>query len=331
MLRSATVILLVVALCGCGSSAATTKHAPAGMQRADVAATRGLCGTRKAPRRWQHVVWIWLENHSYGQVLGPHVTSVGGASSFQASLGRACGVANGYYALAHPSLTDYVAAVSGGLQGLDSDCLPADCPLNVPTLFTEVRDSGRTWKTYAESMPGNCFGHLATQYTPAHNPAVYFRDLQDDCRRWDVPLGTTTDGALASDLRAGQLPAFALLVPNMCNNAHDCGIDSADAWLRTWVPKLTATHAYKRGTTAIFITWDEGAGGSAGQRCGRYTGSCHVATIVISPSTRRGTFTSTYYTHYSLLKTTEELLGLPYLGHARGRSTRSLRAKFGLR
>jgi hypothetical protein len=126
------------------------------------------------------------------------------------------------------------------------------------------------------------------------------------------------------------LAAFTLIVPNMCDNAHSCPLSAADEWLRTWVPKLTRTAAYRSGTTALFVTWDEGAGGSEGERCAKYAGSCHVATIVVSPSTRRGTFSDTYYTHYSLLKTTEQLLGLPLLGHAADPATRSLRAEFGL-
>src|SRR2546426_797122 len=30
-----------------------------------------FCGTRvKPPRRYAHVVWIWMENHSYGDIVG---------------------------------------------------------------------------------------------------------------------------------------------------------------------------------------------------------------------------------------------------------------------
>jgi hypothetical protein len=44
--------------------------------------------------------------------------------------------------------------------------------------------------------------------------------------------------------------------------------------------------------------------------------SCHVATIVISPSTPAGTTSATLFNHYSLLGTAEQLLGLPMPGLA---------------
>jgi hypothetical protein len=41
-----------------------------------------------------------------------------------------------------------------------------------------------------------------------------------------------------------------------------------------------------------------------------------VPTLVISPSTPAGTTSGTFFSHYSLLATTEQLLGLPRLGQA---------------
>jgi phosphatidylinositol-3-phosphatase len=57
----------------------------------------------------------------------------------------------------------------------------------------------------------------------------------------------------------------------------------------------------------VFVTWDEGVDGSSNR----------VATVVLGPSVTPGTRTSTRFTHYSLLRTTEQLLGLPLLGHAK--------------
>jgi hypothetical protein len=57
---------------------------------------------------------------------------------------------------------------------------------------------------------------------------------------------------------------------------------------------------------------------------------CHVATLVISPSTRPGTQSAELYNHYSLLKSTEQLLRLPLLGHANDPTVNSLLPAFGL-
>lgn len=70
----------------------------------------------------------------------------------------------------------------------------------------------------------------------------------------------------------------------------------------------------------VFLTWDEGDGTS--QR---------VPTVVISPSTAPGTQDATLFDHYSMLKTTQELLGLsPYLGHTDDATTASMAAAFNL-
>ena len=68
--------------------------------------------------------------------------------------------------------------------------------------------------------------------------------------------------------------------------------------------------------TVIFVTFDEGSGDN------------HIVTIVVAPPVHRGARSGTAYTHYSLLRTTEEMLGLGLLGNA-GSAT-SMRAGFGL-
>ena len=65
------------------------------------------------------------------------------------------------------------------------------------------------------------------------------------------------------------------------------------------------------------VTTDNGSGGN------------QVATIVVSPYTTPGTKSGTAFTHYSLLRTTGELLGIPtFLGNAA--LATSMRPAFGL-
>jgi hypothetical protein len=94
-------------------------------------------------------------------------------------------------------------------------------------------------------------------------------------------------------------------------------VRTGDAWLRRIVRRLTSSAAYLRGTMAILITFDESGGGGN-----------HVPMIIVSPSTVPGTRSSLRFTHYSLLRTTEEMLGLPLLGRAA--QARSMRAAFNL-
>jgi len=99
---------------------------------------------------------------------------------------------------------------------------------------------------------------------------------------------------------------------------HDGTIAQGDSWLAGNLPMILNSPQYQSGTTAVFITWDEGSGGSSGENCAANTtdASCRVATLVISPSTAAGSTSATLFNHYSLLGTAEQLLGLPALGQA---------------
>jgi hypothetical protein len=52
--------------------------------------------------------------------------------------------------------------------------------------------------------------------------------------------------------------------------------------------------------------------------------------VVISPYTTPGTQSAELFNHYSLLKTSEELLGLPLLGHANDAQVQSMIGAFNL-
>jgi hypothetical protein len=82
---------------------------------------------------------------------------------------------------------------------------------------------------------------------------------------------------------------------------HDCPVATGDQWLATWVPQILATSSYRSGTTALFIVWDE---------------PTPLANVVVAPSVRPGTVSGRSVTHYSMLRATEEMLGLPMLGAA---------------
>jgi acid phosphatase len=156
-------------------------------------------------------------------------------------------------------------------------------------------------------MPRNCARDDDGEYAVRHNPEVYYTNLGRDCTRYDVPLGAKPNLAAR----------FTFVTPNLIDDMHDGSIADGDRFLRSYVPALMATSQYRAGDTVIFITWDENDGAGGNQ----------VPCIVISPFTH-GVRDHTRYTHYSLLRTTEELLRLPFLAGAR--SATSMVGKFGL-
>ena len=272
------------------------------------------CGWRTAaPEAPRHVVWVFMENKPYEAIVGsPN-------APYENELATGCGLATNYHAVTHPSLPNYIAATSGGTQGITDDANPSSHPLDTSSIYSQVKAAGKTWRDYEESSPGGCPQTSSGQYAVRHDPATYYTGVRTDCAAWDVPLGTPTSGALAADLANDSLPAFAFVTPNLCNDTHDCPVRTGDDWLRAWVPSIVASPAYRSGTTVLVITWDEDDGSATN----------HVAAIVVAPSVRPGTSSATAFDHYALLKSTEQLLGITtFLGHAADPTTASMLAAF---
>jgi hypothetical protein len=249
-----------------------------------------------------------MENHSFGDIIGntaqaPYINTVAGE----------CGLATNYHNLSHPSLPNYVGATSGlaarQLKPFDPDCNPSKkCSTSAPSIFGQ----GESWKAYEESIPANCAPANSGEYAVRHNPPPYYSTLTG-CATNDVPYPQ-----LATDLTNGALPAFSFVTPNLIDDMHDGTIADGDTWLANNLPSILNSPEYTSGTIAVFITWDEGTGGKTGEDCATNTtdASCQVATIVVSPSTPAGSTSATLFNHYSLLGTTEQLLGQPLLGAA---------------
>jgi hypothetical protein len=334
LLVAVLALVLVGALVGTRrerpTAAAPSPPAAAAPVRGDTVSAP--CGWRtRPPARYAHVVWVVLENHSYEDVVGPAGSSVARRSPYLNSLARSCGLATSSWGLTHPSLPNYLAMVSGSTGGVRTSCVPARCPQHRRTLFAQLRSAGLGWRVYAESMPSACRRSDAGRYVVRHNPATYFPSVAADCRRWDVPMGSTSRGRLVSDLAADRLPSLSVVVPDQCNNTHDCPVATGDRWLARMVPRILASPGYRSGSTALVVTWDEGRGGRRGESCrATRSRSCHIATVVVSPTTRSGTRSATRFDHYALLETTERLLGLPLLGHAADAATVSMRGAFRL-
>jgi phospholipase C len=284
----------------------------ASLATSTVAKAVGPCGTTATAPSYQHVIWIWFENHSYSDIVGSS------SAPYFNSLASECGVATNYHNLSHPSLPNYVGATSGlavsSLKPFNSDCNPSKkCSSSGSSIFAQ----GETWKAYEESMPSNCAPSNSGEYAVRHNPPPYFKALTT-CSANDVPYPQ-----LATDLANNALPAFSFVTPNLIDDMHDGTIAQGDTWLSSNLPTILASSEYTSGTTAVFVTFDEGSGGKTGENCATNTtdNSCHVLTIAISPSTPAGSTSGTLFNHYSLLATTEELLGLPALGQAASAAT----------
>ena len=162
-------------------------------------------------------------------------------------------------------------------------------------------------------MPGPCAQENAGDYAPRHNPAVYFTRVAAACTRDDVPIAQ-----LAPDLRSGDLAPYTF-------------VDAQPLLRRARLPGLRRRPVARplgaedrrlarlpRGDDRLFITYDEDDHNEA-TACTPWSSPPRFRP---APSRRRT------FTHYSLLRTQEELLGLPLLGQAA--SAPSMRTAFGL-
>jgi len=247
------------------------------------------CGVVATPPvAWHHVVWIVMENKAYSEVIGSS------AAPYINTLASACGLATNYLGVRHPSLPNYIAMTSGDTQDISDDDPPSAHPLGVPSIFSQLGLG--SWRALEESMTTACQQSDGGEYAVRHNPAAYYTGVATQCARQDVPL------LPVPDLSA----PFTFITPNLCDDMHDCSVATGDSWLQTEMGRIVATSQYQEGDTAVFITWDEDDS-SAGNR---------VPFLVVAPSVQPGTTSGTPYDHYAMLRTTEAMLGLGFLGTA---------------
>jgi phosphatidylinositol-3-phosphatase len=258
------------------------------------AATAGANAVPPNVPRFDHVIVVVFENKERADVVGSTA-----APTFN-SLARRYAELVGYRAVAHPSLPNYLALVSGSTHGIHDDC--TDCVVNAVSLADTLPLAHRTWKTYAEGLPSPGFtGAGSGAYAKKHDPFLYFANV---LRRSAWLHRVVPFSSFGRDLDAGRLPSFSLVVPNLCNDMHDCDVATGDRWLaRNIVPILRSPHLAR---SVVFVVFDEGTTDVGGG------GS--VAALALGPVVRRGSTFTRPTNHYGLLRTIEDAWGLPRLG-----------------
>jgi phosphatidylinositol-3-phosphatase len=253
---------------------------------------------------FRHVFIIMMENEAIDNILGntdaPYINS----------LAQQYAVAAQYYGITHPSLPNYIAAISGDTQGITNNC--NDCFIDAPNISDQIEAAGKTWKAYMEAMPSPCFvGDSGSLYRQKHNPFIYFDSIRNNPARCANIVPFTQ---FAVDLEANALPDYIWITPDMCNSIHDCPLKTGDTWLQTWISKILAAPAWQQNGV-LFLTFDE-SNGSDTSGCCVYAAGGHILTMVISPLAKPAYQSQIAYSHYSLLRTIEAAWGMPLLGKA---------------
>jgi hypothetical protein len=257
-----------------------------------------------APAKVSKLLVFVVENHSLDQMRT--------AMPYTAALGKEFAVATHYQAVAHPSLPNYLAMTGGSTFGVTDDAPPSSHTTDQPSVFGQALSLGKTAKVYAEGMPGNCATEDSGQYAVKHNPWAYYLSERSSCARFDVPLAE-----LSKDVSTGRLPNAGMVVPDLCNDAHDCDLSVADQWLRAQIDAVMSGPDWRAGHLAVVVTADEDD---------RRQNNLVLAALA-HPSVH-GAVVTTPLTHYSLARLYSEILAAQPVGEAA--AAPSMATAFGL-
>jgi hypothetical protein len=231
-----------------------------------------------------HTVIVIMENHSYNEVVGnssaPYITSLAASgANFTQS-----------FAITHPSEPNYLAFFSGSTQGITDDSCPHT--FSTANLGQELISAGQTFAGYSESMPSAGYtGCQSGQYYRKHNPWVNFSN---------VPASSNLPYT-SFPTNFANLPTLSYVVPNICNDMHDCSVSTGDTWLKNNIDSYAQWA--NANNSLLVVTWDEDDGSQSNQ----------IPTIFVGQHVTAGNYAESV-DHYRVLRTLEDAYGLPYAG-----------------
>src|SRR5437870_3897203 len=253
--------------------------------------TSAITVTPPGTQQFGHVFIVTEENTDYVDVTSSSMPYLTG-------LAAQYGLATQYYANTHPSIGNYFELATGQVLTNDDGSSTIE---NVPNIVRSLVAAGKTWKSYAEDIPNACYlGGDTGNYARKHNIFPLLSDVAND------PTGQGCNNVpftrFATDLANGTLPAFSNIVPNLCNDAHDCSLSTADSWLQTNIAPLIASPVFQQDGLLI-IVFDESGGDNT-------LGGGRVYWAAISPKSKRGYQSTTTYQHPSTLRLILKGLGV---------------------
>jgi phosphatidylinositol-3-phosphatase len=244
-------------------------------------------------------------------------------------------------------------------------------PKYVPTIASQLSAKHLSWREYAQDMgndphrdgtvmtkQGPACGHpplngvdltdttgpANDSYATRHNPFMYFDSITQNTSLCDSHVLSFVP--LASNLKhISTTPNYSFVTPNTCFDGHDwpkCQdgtpgrLPKVNTFLQQWIPKITASPAYKSNGMIVIVFDESGSDENAGACCGEvnslgYSDPSHpdinepglygpgggkTGAVVLSRFIKPGTVSTKPYNHYSQLRSIEDVFGLKHLGDA---------------
>jgi len=247
-------------------------------------------GSSSVTSTFSNMLLIILENTDYDSAIAdPNLKSFASSGVLFSN----------WVAIGHPSQPNYVAITSGATNGISSDSTKT---IDVKNLADLLEAKGKTWKSYQENWPGNCFTGTESSdglYFRKHNPFITYTDIQRNPSRCANIVDATE---LLTDISGQTLPTFAWYTPNINNDGHDTDVTFAGNWLSDFLSSTNVISHFD----VVLVTFDESES---------LVGSNQVYTAIAGKAvTNIGTTDNTELNHYSVLATVEANLGLGNLG-----------------
>jgi phosphatidylinositol-3-phosphatase len=301
--------------------------------------------------RYDHVVVVIFENHSYAQVIGnpqaPNFNALAAnGANFVPASDDPTGVLSGSHAVRHPSQPNYLEFYSGSNQGTIQDGRPGtqDEPFTTAPPFTTANlgaslcGAGYSFVTYSESLPyagfdGDSYTTVPgqNQYERKHNPVTNWindsHPTSNQLPSWVNQPFTTFQNLARVRNGFAKLPTVSFVVPNEQNDMHDGTVAQADAWLKSNILNTYLPWASSHNSLLI-VTFDEDGDDTATNliptifagawiKPGNYTeANINLANPYVGNPGDPGFQTPTYtaMNHYNVLSTIEDIYGLQHIG-----------------
>jgi acid phosphatase len=282
----AALAVVVLSLTGCGGSSPPVSGGSPPSSAASPSTGRAASPStgQAAAARPDHLVVAIFENKAYSQVIGV-------APAFDQLVASGTSFTNAR-AITHPSQPNYLALFSGSTHGITGDSCPHT--IHAGNLAQQLIDAGASFTGYAEDLPRPGYaGCSSGGYARKHAPWTNFAGLP-------ATVGQP-HSAFPADF--SRLPSVAFVVPNLCNDMHDCPVRTGDAWLAQHL--LPYASWARSHNSLLIVTFDEDNGTPGNQ----------IPTIVVGagiPVAKDGTRIN----QYSVLRAIENCFGLPPLGQA---------------
>lgn len=266
----------------------------------------------------KHVIVIAMENSDASQIYGntvdaPYINNVlmpqaASAANFNDTL-----------PVAIHSEPHYIIMEAGTSTFADHTFTSDDVPSAINStgdarhLTRQIgATAGRvTWTTYQQGMnaaTGACPILARNPYAPKHDPFVFFRDISGN------PPSTTANRCVthhrpytsfAAALAKNKLASYVFITPDQCHDMHTrCGADPSrirggDNFLQAELPAMI-TWA-NQNASVIFIVWDEGET------------TIKMPFLAVGSGVKKGYVSNVALNQRSLVKSLEEIFGLPIL------------------